>query len=67
MFRIKLIKDDRCKKHLCQDKNHPAIYRCGTNLFNILQRNPLLSEDLIKKHPNFSWIENFEEKLGGTK
>jgi len=60
MFKIKLIKDDRCRKHLCQDRNHPAIFRCGTNLFNKLQRNPLLTDDLIKKHPKFSWMENIQ-------
>ena len=58
MFKIKLRKDNRCKKHLCQDKKHPSIYRCSEELAVRMQYNPVVTEKLIKKHPNHKWLED---------
>ena len=58
MFKIKLHKDNRCKKHLCQDKAHPSIYRCSETLAVKIQSNPVLTDRLIKKHSNHKWLED---------
>jgi len=59
MFKMKIIKDNRCKKHLCQDPKHPAIYRCSETLYVKIQRtSPLLTKDMLKQHPNHSWMRN---------
>jgi len=58
MFQIKIIRDDRCKNHLCQDSKHPSIYRCSESLFIKFQRSPLiLTDDKLKKHPNHFWLD----------
>lgn len=58
MFKIKIIKDGRCKRHFCQDRKYPSVYRVSEELLRQTSYvGPVLTDELVKKHKNHKWID----------